>query len=226
MNTFAEYLKNNYKKTITQNRIEYCFQNVPSSLTAYYENKSKERKLFWTPQSLGVISHSVELTAEKIQEIQNDVAYIKNTCAEDLMITIESVPDWYYEFIKRYYELSIFRESISFSSFIAQNTICMKPNCLDGKFFIGQYAGITPLSCPIFTNENGEIFVYDAKNFRNYPKNDSVKEMKRYMKQEVPLIAYWENIELYLIEECERLQKMFTLNPSIYSIKNCAPHNI
>jgi hypothetical protein len=52
---------------------------------------------------------------------------------------------------------------------------------------------------------------------------DSYQEVKKYVKQQVKLLARWENIDSFLIEECQRLEKMFIKAPSLYSIKNCAP---
>lgn len=223
MQTFTDYLSHHYTVVMTQNRIEYCFQNIPQSLVNYHANLSKERKVFWTPQTLGVISHNIELVEEKIQEIKNEVSCIKKNTRNPLC-TFEEVPTWYFNFIRKFYGLNVFRGSIVLSSSVSQDTMCIKPTCLNGQFFIGQYAGITPISCPIFTNDKGEIFVYSAENFRNYPQTSSSKDIKRYLKQDVSLIACWENIDAFLIDECERLQKMFIDNPSVYSIKNCAPN--
>ena len=44
-------------------------------------------------------------------------------------------------------------------------------------------------------------------------------------RQDTTFNIYWDNIEDFLIEECERLDNLFLRNPSIYSIKNCAPNS-
>ena len=221
MERFVEYLRR-YNKTIVNNRVEYCFQEIPQSLIDYHENISRQKKVFWTPQTFGIISHNVDLAEEKLGEFKSEIKLLEMNYQSKLL-KFENVPKWYWGFISKFYGLNLFRGSIVVSPSTVHDTVAVKPTCLNGKFYIGQYAGITPESCPIFTNEEGEIFVYEAKNFRNYPQMDSEKEVKKYVKQQVKLLARWENIDSFLIEECQRLERMFIKAPSLYSIKNCAP---
>ena len=224
MRKFAEYLNKNFNRNENLNLIEYCFKRVPTSFVEYYNDFTKTKNVFWTPATLSIITTEKEVSQDEINTIKEQVINIKKE-QKHFPYNIENVPAWYYDFYKSYKSLSIYRGSIQFNKALAQNTTCIKPDCLNGKFFIGQYAGITPESCPIFTNENGNIFVYDAKTFRNYPTTDNKKELKKYLKQNVNVLAYWDNIEDFLIEECERLGNLFIANPSIYSIKNCAPNS-
>ena len=225
MKKFIEYLNEKFNKNENLNLIEYSFKSVPTSFIEYYSDYTKDKKVFWKPETLAIISHEKEVSQDEINSIQNDAKKIKKEFKHH-PYTIEDVPNWYFDFYKNFKSLTLFRGSIILDKSIAQNTICIKPNCLDGKFYIGQYSGITPESCPIFTNQNGEIFVYDAKTFRNYPNQNNKKEIKEYLKQEVNLIAHWQNIEDFLIEECKRLEELFIINPTIKSIKNCNPKNV
>lgn len=224
MNKFTDYLYKNFNRNENLNLIEYSFKSVPTSLVEYYNDFTKVKKAFWKPETIAMITTEKEVSQDEIDAIKEQVNNIKKE-QKNSPYNIENIPAWYYDFYKSYKSLSVYRGSIQFDKSLAQNTACVKPNCLNGKFYIGQYAGITPESCPIFTNEEGNIFVYDAKTFRNYPKIDNKKELKKYLQQDVNLIAYWNNIEDFLIEECERLGTLFKAKPSIYSIKNCAPNS-
>ena len=219
---FSEYLIKNFNKNENLNLIEYSFKEVPGSLIEYYNDFSKNKKVFWKPETLPIITTEKEASQEEINVIKLESLNIKNE-NKHFLYNIETIPEWYYDFYKHFKSLSIYRGSIQLDKSLSQNTMCIKPKCLKGKFYIGRYSGITPQSCPIFIDEKGSVFVYDAKNFRNYPTTDDKKELKSYLNQAVDLIATWDNIEEFLVEECERLKKLFIINPSIYSIKNCSP---
>ena len=222
MNKFIEYLKENFNKSENFNLIEFSFKDVPISFIEYYKDIIKDKKVFWKPETLAIISHEKEAVNDEISLIQEQAKNIKKEF-KHYPYNIEKIPSWYLDFYRNFKALSIYRGSIILDKSLAQNTLCIKPKCLDGKFYIGQYSGITPESCPIFTNQDGEIFVYDAKSFRNYPNENNKKEIKNYLNQEVDLIAYWKNIDEFLINECERLNELFTVNPSIKPIQNCQP---
>lgn len=220
---FFDYLDKNYNQIKFYNRIGFCFKEIPSTFSEYYQRVIKEKKISWKPETLSVISYVGGIDKNEISRIKRDVKLLKRN-SKDCTCKIEKIPKWLLKFYKVCWGLSVFQDSIVLSTSPAQNTACIKPKCLNGKFLIGQYAGTTPESCPIFTDESGKIYVYEAENFRNYPTTDSTEETGKYINQEVKLIAFWEDIDTFLIEETERLKELFIKEPSIYAIKNCTPH--
>lgn len=222
MTKFLDYLNENYTRKENLNLTEYCFKIVPKSFAEYYLDFKKGKDVVWTPETLGVISHTKAYDKKRINQILSDAKEIRKENKKS-PFNVEDIPDWYLDFLKVCPGLNIFKGSITFSASTAQDAACMKPKCLDGKLYIGRYSGITPESCPIFTDKKGKIYVYEAADFRNYPMDDSKKEIERYLNQDVELLASWESIDSFLIEESERVKELFIKAPSLFGVKNCAP---
>jgi len=221
LNKFFKYLENNFNKSVVLNQTHYSFKESPQSLIDYHNQLSLQKQVKWTPKDFCVISYSQPFSEEQIEDYKNRLKVVKEEKSKYLY-KIEEIPVWFIEFSKIFTYLNLFRGSIVLSSDFISNATCIKPNSITGQYYIGQYSGITPESCPIFTNNDGEIFVYEAKEFRRYPQNE--KQVDKYLKSKLKVIKSWKTIDEFLTEETERLQKIFEKNPTIYAIKNSAPN--
>lgn len=219
---FENYLKANYVKIDRDWENAFRFKEIPTSIYFFYREFTKSQDVFWTPETLEIISYRNGADKKGIEEIKKFSEYNIKRC-EGSVYTIEMIPAWYYDFLSHYQSLRIVRGSIVFDSNVAKNVHVPKPKQLDGLFYIGRYSGITPQSAPIFTNEKGEILVFSAKEFRNYPRDKSKEEMLRYLNSTVPLTGKWNNIDEFLVDETPRLEKLYIANPSMNPVKNSAP---
>ena len=217
---YLNYLDKHFEKREVLNQTHYCFKSVPNSLKVLHIKMKKEKDIKWKPETLSIISYAKGLQESEINNKCEHVESVINNNNDDLF-DVERPPKWFLEFSKVLTYLNVFRGTIVLSSDIINNALCVKPKCIKGQYYIGQYSGITNESCPIFTNEKGEIFVYNAAEFRNYPKSE--REIKKYLKTKLKLIRKWPNINYFLVEETERFIKMFSQHPTIYAIKNSKP---
>jgi hypothetical protein len=194
-------------------------------LRFFYQNAIKSKQVYWTPETLDIISYCKGAEQSELDKIKKQEERV-NIEHKNYSFNAERIPAWYYTFLEQYQSLNLIRGSITFSSNPALDVLCVKPKCLDGLFYVGAYSGITPESAPIFTNKDGEIFVFSAKEFRSYPRGETQKDIDEYRKILVPMIARWDNISDFLLQETQRLNELYLVNPSLYAVKNCAPSNL
>ncbi len=220
---FFEYLNNNYIKIDNgqKNKTCYALNKVPNSLNAYYKECSQNKKILWTPEKLDVISYKKGTNNKVIKANIREVKSFTNKKA--FPYHIEKPGKKIIALFNEISELTLFRGSVKLTQNINEGVYCVKPSDLKGKFYIGNYAGITPVSCPVFMDCKGKIFVYDYKTFKNVPKNNTEEEIDKYKQQSSLMLKSWDNINDFLIEECERLKKIFIKTPSIYAIEKCEP---
>lgn len=220
---YFKFLDKKFKKTKANGRVEYVYKTPPASLQQFYDEMCKTKRVYWTPETFAMITYSEGANKKQIKELNEQEKQIFAHKDEYLPFNVEVIPKWYYKLLSTCQCLDIVVGSLYLSSNPIKEMVAVKPKCLNGFYPIGYYGAITPESCPVFTDNSGHIYVIGAKEYRNYPRNKSDKEIQRYLNSEVKLIKEWDSVDDFLIEETLRLEAKFAQMPTLGTIKDVCP---
>jgi hypothetical protein len=221
---FYEYLNNEFIEVDSASGKSYRLKNIPNSFRELFSKMVSKNGLKWEVETLSFINISAGFTEQQELVIKERVESIEQSYKGPLKV--EKIPEWYYKLLKRHNSFSLVRSQIVFGQISDNNLIELKPKCLDGLFYIGQYNGV--LTVPIFTNTDGNIFAFSASEFRSY--DDLVpnkKNLSKYREKYVSLIGYWDNIDDFLLCETKRLMCSYLAGP-VYmkALKDIEPNNV
>lgn len=208
MEKYFNLLKNNFHKYETENNTQ-IFYNKKTEL--------EPEELLDMPDALCIFKGLGK----------TDLNYFKETMESNLSQQNNNFefPEWYLKFLSKYNGLNYLvlfiagdenNESYNESPIRFDMLNTGKPSYIDkNSFVIGMYSY---QRTPIYANQKGEIFVHQDFDIELSTMLDNKqinkKEASRlYNEYPTPLLAKWDNIETFLIEETQRLTK---LNKEMY----------